>query len=83
MGKKLGFDLGRNEVKEARGIGDTVVPYALREATVLVGATEAAIRLAWALVDEVPLVLGRLDVFDRFRVEFDQPGRVMRFVPKE
>lgn len=83
IGLELGYQVGPEEIREVRGIGDTVVPYVLREAVLTVGSTEARIRVAWALVDEVSVIMGRLDVFDRFRVEFDQRERVVRFVSKQ
>ena len=30
------------------------------------------VRIAWALVEEVPMLMGRMDIFDKFRVVFDE-----------
>ncbi len=30
------------------------------------------VRIAWALVEEVPILMGRLDIFDKFKIIFDQ-----------
>lgn len=30
------------------------------------------VRLAWVLTEAVPLILGRLDVFNKFRIVFDE-----------
>jgi len=30
------------------------------------------IRIAWALVEEVPMLMGRMDMFDKFWVVFDE-----------
>jgi len=38
-------------------------------------------RIAWAQLEEVPLLLGRTDVFDRFEITFRQPERVVIFEP--
>lgn len=83
VGLYLGFEMRQEEVDEMRGIGDTVVPYVLREATLQMDSHELGIRLGWALIEEVPIVMGRLDVFDHFRVEFDQLERAVRFVPQQ
>ncbi len=83
VGQYLGFEMGRDEVEEIRGIGDTVVPYVVKDATLKIGDNEIAVRLGWALIEEVPTLMGRLDVFDHFKVEFDQRERLLRFVPKQ
>lgn len=35
-----------------------------------IGDVETSVRVGWALIEEVPLILGRLDVFQKFSVEF-------------
>jgi hypothetical protein len=35
-----------------------------------IGATEVPVRIGWTLIEEVPLLLGRLDVFRHFAIEF-------------
>ncbi len=30
------------------------------------------VRIAWALVEEVSMLMGRMDIFDKFRVIFDE-----------
>ncbi len=35
------------------------------------------IRIAWALVEEVPILMGRMDIFNKFRIVFDERnGRI-------
>jgi len=29
-------------------------------------------RIAWALVEEVPMLMGRMGIFDKFRIIFDE-----------
>jgi hypothetical protein len=29
-------------------------------------------RIAWAFVEEVPMLMGRMDIFDKFRIIFDE-----------
>jgi len=40
-------------------------------------------RIAWAQSEEVPLLLGRFDVFDFFKITFDQTDRVTIFTRKK
>jgi hypothetical protein len=35
--------------------------------------------LAWAQMEHVPLLLGRIDVFDHFRITFHQNKHIVRF----
>ena len=32
----------------------------------------AEVIIAWALVEEVPILMGRMDIFDKFRIIFDE-----------
>jgi hypothetical protein len=43
---------------------------------------EFPIGVAWALEEDVPPLLGRSDLFDRFKVVFDQTERVIIFENK-
>ena len=38
-----------------------------------------SVRIGWALIEEVPFVLGRLDVFEIFDIEFKQSSRTAVF----
>ncbi len=35
-----------------------------------IGEIELESRVAWALIEEAPPLLGRLDIFDRFNIAF-------------
>jgi len=35
--------------------------------------------VAWSMTEEVPLLLGRMDVFERFRITFDERNRIVDF----
>jgi len=35
-----------------------------------IGEQEVNTRIGWALVEEVPFLLGRLDIFDKFDIKF-------------
>lgn len=47
-----------------------------------VGSTTFDCEVAWALIEEVPPLLGRRSVFDRFSVEFREWERKVVLVPR-
>jgi len=70
VGDAIGLDLDIENRSEVQGIGEGSVPYILSQARIRIGDIETAMRIGWALIEEVPLILGRLDVFQAFSVEF-------------
>ena len=66
----IGAPLDLKELREIHGLGQSGVPYILGTATMVIAESEMTARVAWALIDEAPLVLGRLDVFESFVIEF-------------
>ena len=44
---------------------------------------EFPIKIAWALVEDVPPLLGRTDVFDKFEVKFRQKEKITEFELEE
>lgn len=71
LGKALGFKQTPTDViYEARGIAGGV-PYILKEVTLVLNKHRFNARIAWTLVEEVPLLLGRMDIFNKFRITFD------------
>jgi hypothetical protein len=47
----------------------------VKEVELQIGGNSIHTRIGWALTDEVPLLLGRLDVFNEFDIEFSQSRR--------
>jgi len=45
------------------------------------GRADRPPKIAWALIEEVPLLLGRLDVFPRFKIVFDEQQEIVTFQP--
>ncbi|MCI0617839.1 aspartyl protease family protein, partial [bacterium] len=70
VGNTIGLDLDIENRSEVQGIGEGSVPYILSQARIKIGDIETPARIGWALIEEVPLILGRLDVFQEFSVEF-------------
>ncbi len=44
-----------------------------------IGDDKMTIVVAWALTEEVPPLLGRTDVFDKFNVVFKQTKKIVEF----
>lgn len=61
-----------------RGIAGSI-PYLSRKVKLQLGNDIFEIEIAWALIDEVPPLLGRQDVFDRYEVTFKQKNKKIFF----
>jgi len=82
LGKALGFKQSPNdEILEIKGVSGSGVPYILKKANLLINGITLPIRLAWALIEEVPLLLGRLDIFPKFKITFDEKNELVIFQP--
>ena len=79
VGELLGLGVGGEEIKEMGGVGGSKVPTILKTLKVRIGEFEFPIKIAWALVEDVPPLLGRVDVFDKFEVTFKQKQKVTEF----
>ena len=78
VGISLGFHKGSTHTSMLSGIAGGT-PYLLKKATLELGPIRLRARLAWAQSDDVPILLGRCDVFDRLTVLFDGRGRRVTF----
>lgn len=63
LGETLGFEIAGDEIIEIGGLGDAKVPVIIKTVTMLLGEKKINCRIAWALVEEVPPLLGRTDLF--------------------
>jgi hypothetical protein len=81
VGAELGLvqDL-TDQIEQARGFGGSSVSYVLRRLRMHIGPHALEVRVGWAQTEET-FVVGRLDVFDRFDVEFQQHDRRLTFRP--
>jgi hypothetical protein len=80
LGKLIGFKIDSGKVEQIDGIRGSV-PVIYTQAQIRIGEQEMLINVAWALSEEVPPLLGRLDIFDRFEVTFRQKRGEIIFVP--
>ena len=73
FGRALGFKQEREDsIQEIKGVSGTGVPYILKEVTLVLNGKRLKVKMAWALVEEVPMLMGRMDIFDKFWVVFDE-----------
>lgn len=71
VGDALGFFIEKtDEITEIKGIGDVGIPIIIKRVKMEIGEFLFDTRLAWALTEEVPLLLGREDVFKLFDICF-------------
>jgi len=78
LGKLLRFRINESKVQQIGGIRGSV-PVIFIKAHLKIGNEEFPMSLAWALIEDVPPLLGRTDVFDIFKVTFEQYKRIIIF----
>lgn len=71
FGLLLGLDLTAN-LGQIRGIGDAIVPLSLQDVEFKVEEHKINVKIAVALINEVPYVLGRFDFFKLFKISFQE-----------
>ncbi len=79
LGEALGLKYRHSEIREVKGIGKRRIPVVLKKLQLKVGGKSIYAQVAWSLREEVPLLLGRRDVFDLFKVTIDQARQVVVF----
>jgi len=76
MGEYLGLTEHPGEQKiRLRGIKREPIEILIRQVTMRIDGQQFTCRVGWAMEEQVPLVLGRLDAFSRFHIEFRQEDR--------
>ena len=79
--KALEIKVEEEEIKEIRGIGDAKVPVIIKDVRMKIGNVIFNAKVAIALIEDVPYLLGRESVFDKFEICFKQKERVVYFKP--
>lgn len=78
LGKLIGLSAEAQKTEEIGGIRGSVPVIHVRH-RISIGGKILKIRIAWALLEEVPPLLGRSDVFDAFNVLFQQNKKTIIF----
>ena len=69
----------KDRIREIRGITGPSVPYVVKRLSFVFGRRKITARVAWSMIEEVPLLLGRMDLFNKFRITFDERKRAIDF----
>lgn len=73
FGRALGFKQKEEDIiYEVKGISGVAIPYILKEVVLILNGERLKVRVAWALVEQVPMLMGRMDIFNKFRIVFDE-----------
>jgi len=84
VGETIGLELDMSTRGEVQGIGEGSVPYILGQVRIQIENFEIPARIGWALVEEIPFILGRLDVFNALAVEFREfENKILLKQPEE
>ncbi len=83
VGKYLGFEIDENNLVHFHGVAGKQVPTILTRVKMKIGEIGLEPRVAWALIEEAPPLLGRLDIFDKFNITFKEKEGKIIFVPVE
>jgi len=71
LGELLGFKVEGEKIDEIGGVRGAV-PVIYKRWEIKIGSQTLPVLLAWALLEEVPPLLGRADVFDFYKITFLQ-----------
>lgn len=73
IGEILGLNNPKpEEIMEIKGIGEKGIPIVLRKVAIQIGNNNIDCRIGWALIEDVPLLLGREDFFKYFDIVFSK-----------
>ena len=78
FGIMLGLSKEIGDIKELRGVRGIGLPVIITKVKIRLGNIEIEPRVAWALIEGVPPLLGRLDIFDKFNITFmEKEGKII------
>lgn len=72
IGDLLSFEVNKGKIVDITGEGGGTVPVIVKNITMSLGKEIFDVRVAWALIEDVPPLLGRIDVFNKFDVIFKE-----------
>lgn len=78
LGELLGLSIEKGDaISEMNGVGEIGVPVIIKKINLRIGTKVLSTRIAWALVEEVPLLLGRIDIFNIFDITFKRNEKTL------
>jgi len=81
MSELLGFEFNESEITGLRGVGGGMVAVIIKKVPIRIEKHEFEVNVAWAMIEEVPYLLGQEGVFDRFNVNFKKTDKIIEFEP--
>ena len=83
VGRLIGLTRTREDkLQRIFGISRSSVSIIVKKISMRIGSSEFNPRVAWSQVEEVPLLLGRMDVFPRFTVAFKETNQLTTFLTR-
>jgi len=80
VGKLIGLHRTRKDrLERIFGVGRSSIPIVVKRVSMQLGHAKFRARLAWSQIEDVPLLLGRMDVFRKFDVTFREKTSVTIF----
>lgn len=80
VGRLIGLRRAKKDrLERIFGVGQSSVPILVKRTKINIGSVGFRARMAWSQVEDVPILLGRLDVFRRFDVTFKDRAGVTVF----
>ena len=80
VGRLIGLTRTREDrLQRIFGVSRSSVSIIVKKVSMRIGSSEFNARVAWSQVEEVPLLLGRMDVFPRFSVIFKERNQLTTF----
>jgi len=79
LGQAIGFQERADEIRQMKGISGAGVPYVIKTVTMFLNNKAIEARIAWAMTEDVPPLLGRMDIFSKFKILFDEANEEIKF----
>lgn len=79
LGRLLGLEVDKERIEEIYGVGKQGIPVIFEEIKVKVEDYIIETKIAWALIEEIPPLLGRIGIFDYFHINFKQDEGIVEF----
>ena len=84
VGELIGLKREKGEKPTSvKGIGKSHINILIRHVTMTIGGSRFSARVAWSLIEDVPMLLGRLDVFSWFNILFRERKGIVTFYTEE
>jgi len=81
FGRLLGMDLKKN-ISSLAGVTGAPMKVSLQSTEIKIGASVHKVKVAVALRNNVPYLLGREGVFNAFKITFEEYMSITRFHPQ-